>query len=78
MLNHEANFIIRNHDVIKEIRWKIADQAKEVASKVDRDAYIQRPAYIKVLNWISYGLVRFLLSLLTIGTKDKALPSIRD
>jgi cardiolipin synthase len=78
LLNHEANFIIRNHDVIKEIRWKIADQATEVASKVDRDIYIQRPMYIKVINWISYGLVRFLLSLLTIGTKDKALPSIRD
>jgi cardiolipin synthase len=27
LLNHEANLIIRNHQVIKEIRWKIADQA---------------------------------------------------
>ncbi len=78
LLNHEANLIIRNHEVIKEIRWKIADQAAEIATQVDRRSFSQRPLGEKALNWVAYGLVRFLLSLITIGAKDKALPSIRD
>jgi cardiolipin synthase len=78
LLNHEANLIVRNHEVIKEIRCKIADQAVALANQVDPAIYDQRPIYQKLANWISYGFVRFALSIITAGTKDKALPSIRD
>jgi cardiolipin synthase len=78
LLNHEANLIIRNHEVIKLIRRRIADQAMELAQQVYSEIYSQRPIYEKLANWISYIFVRFVLSIITAGTKDKALPSIRD
>lgn len=78
LLNHEANLIIRNHDVVKEIRCKIADQAIELAQQVQSNIYEQRPIYEKSVNWISYVFVRFVMSIITAGTRDKALPSIRD
>jgi cardiolipin synthase len=78
LLNHEANLIIRNHEVIKVIRYRITDQVMKLAQKVYSEAYDQRPIYEKLANWISYIFVRFVLSIITAGTKDKALPSIRD
>jgi cardiolipin synthase len=78
LLNHEANLIVRNHEVIKVIRSKIADQAMALAQQVDAEIYEQRPIYEKLANWISYVFVSFVLSIITAGTKDKALPSIRD
>jgi cardiolipin synthase len=78
LLNHEANLIVRNHEVIKVIRCRIADQTKELAQKVSSEVYDQRPIYEKLANWFSYIFVRFVLSIITAGTKDRALPSIRD
>lgn len=78
LLNHEANLIVRNHEVIKVIRCRIADQAKGLAQKVSSEVYDQRPIYEKLANWFSYIFVRFVLSIITAGTKDKVLPSIRD
>jgi cardiolipin synthase len=78
LLNHEANLIVRNHEVIKVIRRRIADQAMGLAQQVYPKIYSQRPIYEKLANWISYIFVRFVLSIITAGTKDKALPSIRD
>jgi hypothetical protein len=60
------------------IRSKIADQAMALAQQVDAEIYEQRPIYEKLANWISYVFVSFVLSIITAGTKDKALPSIRD
>jgi cardiolipin synthase len=78
LLNHEANLVIRNHPVVKEIRSKIADQALEKGIKVDSDLYSKRPFMAKVFNWISYGFVRLLLVFLTIGTRDRAMPNLGD
>ncbi len=72
-LNHEANLIIRNHEVVKEMRWRIADQAEEHASAVDPQVYMNRPIFLKVANWISYRIVRLIVWVLVIGIKDKAL-----
>jgi cardiolipin synthase len=78
LLNHEANLVIRNHPVVKEIRWKIEDQALEKGIKVDSDLYSKRPFLTKVFNWLTYGLVRLLLVFLTVGTRDKAMPNLGD
>ncbi len=78
LLNHEANLVIRNHPVVKEIRWKIEDQALEKGIKVDSDLYSKRPFWAKVFNWVSYGFVRFLLVFLTVGTRDRALSNLGD
>lgn len=78
LLNHEANLVIRNHPVVKEIRWKIEDQALEKGIKVDSDLYSRRPFWAKVFNWVSYGFVRFLLVFLTVGTRDRALSNLGD
>ena len=75
-LNHEANLIIRNHEVIKEIRWKIADQASDNGIKVEPYVYAQRSYFEKVFNWVAYVFVRVAMSLLTISVKDKELPKI--
>ena len=77
-LNHEANFVVRNHPVIKEIRSKIKDQALEKGIKVDSDLYAQRPMLAKLFNWVSYVFVRLLLIFLVIGTRDKAVPNLGD
>jgi len=76
LLNHEANLIIRNHSVIKEIRWKIADQATDNGVKVEPNVYAQRSYFEKVFNWVAYMFVRVVMGLLTIGVKDKEIPSI--
>jgi cardiolipin synthase A/B len=78
LLNHEANLVVRNHPVVKEIRWKIEDQALEKGIKIDSDLYSKRPFMIKVFNWLTYGLVRLLLVFLTVGTRDKAVPNLGD
>ncbi|MFM6922773.1 MAG: phospholipase D-like domain-containing protein, partial [Polynucleobacter victoriensis] len=67
LLNHEANLIIRNHPVIKEIRWKIADQANDNGIKVEPNVYAQRSYFKKVFNWVVYVFVRVTMSLLTIS-----------
>jgi cardiolipin synthase len=77
-LNHEANFVVRNHPVVKEIRWKIEDQALEKGIKVDSDLYAKRPLLAKLFNWISYVFVRLLFIFLVIGTRDKAVPNLGD
>jgi cardiolipin synthase len=77
-LNHEANLVVRNHPVVKEIRWKIEDQALEKGIKVDFDLYAQRPILAKLFNWVSYFFVRLLLIFLVIGTRDKAVPNLGD
>lgn len=76
LLNHEANLIIRNHQVIKEIRWKIADQANDNGIKVEPNVYAQRSYFKKVFNWVVYVFVRATMSLLTISVKDKEIPKI--
>ncbi len=76
LLNHEANLIIRNHPVIKEIRWKIADQANDNGIKVEPNVYAQRSYFKKVFNWVAYVFVRATMSLLTISVKDKEIPKI--
>lgn len=78
LLNHEANLIVRNHQVIDEIRCKINDQVTTLACRVRSEIFEKRPFYEKLTNWISYIFVRFILSLITAGTRDRALPSIRD
>ncbi len=78
LLNHEANLVIRNHPVVKEIRWKIEDQALEKGIRVDSGRYSQRPFMTKVFNWVSYGFVRLLLIFLTVGTRDKDMPNLSD
>lgn len=78
LLNHEANLVIRNHPVVKEIRWKIEDQALEQGIRVDSDLYSKRPFMTKVFNWVSYGFVRLLLVFLTVGTRDRAMPNLGD
>ena len=75
-MNHEANLIIRNHSVIKEIRWKIADQATDNGVKVEPNVYAQRSYFEKVFNWVAYMFVRVVMGLLTIGVKDEEIPSI--
>lgn len=77
-LNHEANLIVRNHSVIKEIRWKIEDQAMGQGVKVDSDLYAQRPLLAKLFNWVSYVFVRLLLVFLSVGTRDQAVPNLGD
>ena len=72
-LNHEANLILRNHEVVKEMRWRIADQAAEHAQTVDPQVYMNRPIFLKVANWISYRIVRLIVGVLVVGIKDKAL-----
>jgi cardiolipin synthase len=72
-LNHEANLILRNHEVVKEMRWRIADQVAEHAHAVDPQAYMNRSIFLKVANWISYRMVRLIVGVLVIGIKDKAL-----
>jgi cardiolipin synthase len=74
LLNHEANLIIRNHQVIKEIRWKISDQANDNGIKVEPNVYAQRSYFKKVFNWMAYVFVRATMSLLTISVKDKEMP----
>jgi cardiolipin synthase len=78
LLNHEANLVIRNHPVVKEVRWKIESQALEKGIKVDSDLYSKRPFMTKVFNWVSYGFVRLLLVFLTVGTRDRAMPNLGD
>jgi cardiolipin synthase len=78
LLNHEANLVIRNHPVVKEIRLKIEEQALEKGIKVDSDLYSRRPFMTKVFNWVSYGFVRLLLVFLTVGTRDRAMPNLGD
>ncbi len=78
LLNHEANLVIRNHPVVKEIRLKIEEQALEKGIKVDSDLYSKRPFMTKVFNWVSYGFVRLLLVFLTVGTRDTAMPNLGD
>jgi cardiolipin synthase len=78
LLNHEANLVIRNHPIVKEIRSKIADQALEKGIKVDSDLYSKRPLVAKVFNWVSYGFVRLLLVFLSVGTRDRAVPNLGD
>jgi cardiolipin synthase len=77
-LNHEANFIVTNHPVVKEIRWKIEDQALGQAVKVNSDLYSQRPILAKLFNWVSYSFVRLLLIFLSVGTRDQAIPNLGD
>lgn len=74
LLNHEANLIIRNHQVIKEIRWKIADQASDNGIKVEPNVYAQRSYFKKIFNWVAYVFVRATMGLLTISAKDKEIP----
>jgi cardiolipin synthase len=74
LLNHEANLIIRNHSVIKEIRWKIADQAADNGVKVEPNVYAKRSYFERVFNWVTYMFVRVVMGLLTIGVKDIELP----
>jgi cardiolipin synthase len=78
LLNHEANLVIRNHPVVKEIRLKIEEQALEKGIKVDSDLYSRRPFITKLFNWVSYGFVRLLLVFLTVGTRDRAMPNLGD
>jgi cardiolipin synthase len=78
LLNHEANLVIRNHPIVKEIRWKIEEQAFEKGIKVDSDLYAQRPILAKLFNWVSYAFVRLLLIFLTVGTRDRAMPNLGD
>ena len=78
LLNHEANLVIRNHSVAKEIRWKIEEQALEKGIKVDSDLYSQRPFMAKVFNWVTYSFVRLLLVFLTVGIRDRAMPNLGD
>jgi cardiolipin synthase len=78
LLNHEANLVIRNHPIVKEIRWKIEEQALEKGIKVDSDLYAQRPILAKLFNWVSYAFVRLLLIFLTVGTRDRAMPNLGD
>jgi cardiolipin synthase len=77
-LNHEANLIVRNHPVVKEIRWKIEDQALGQGVKVDSDLYAKRPLLAKLFNWVSYVFVRLLLIFLSVGTRDQAVPNLGD
>jgi len=69
---------VRNHSVIKEIRWKIEDQAMGQGVKVDSDLYAQRPLLAKLFNWVSYVFVRLLLIFLSVGTRDQAVPNLGD
>jgi hypothetical protein len=62
--------------VIKEIRWKIADQANDNGIKVEPNVYAQRSYFKKVFNWVAYVFVRATMSLLTISVKDKEIPKI--
>ncbi len=78
LLNHEANLVIRNHPVVKEVRRKIESQSLEKGIKVDSDLYSKRPFMTKVFNWVSYGFVRLLLVFLTVGTRDRAMPNLGD
>jgi cardiolipin synthase len=70
--------VIRNHPIVKEIRWKIEEQAMEKGIKVDSDLYAQRPMLAKLFNWVSYVFVRLLLIFLTVGTRDRAMPNLGD
>lgn len=72
-LNHEANFMIRNHEVVREMQLQIADQTHNYAHPVDHHVYMNRSIFIKIANWISYRAVRLIVGVLLIGIKDKAL-----
>lgn len=77
-LNHEANLVIRHHEVVKEIQQRISDQAHHFASSIDRDVYMTRSIFLKIANWMSYQIVRFMMGLLVIGIKDKAFMNQED
>lgn len=77
-VNHEANFVVKNHPVIKEIRYKIADRAMEYCQLVDQELYVKRSLIKKTINWLTYQVVRTSLSILAIGVIDKALPQHKD
>ena len=77
-LNHEANLVIRHHDVVKEMQQRISNQAHHFASPIDHDVYMTRSIFLKMANWISYQVVRFMVGLLVIGIKDKAFINQED
>ena len=77
-LNHEANLLIRHHEVIKEMHQLIADRAQNFAHHIDHHAYLNRPIFLKLVSWISYQIVRFVVGILVIGIKDNAFINQED
>jgi cardiolipin synthase len=72
LLNHESNLIIVNHDLVKQIRERIQFQIHGHAEKIDPKAYAKRPILMKMMNWIIYGVLKILMSILTIGAIDRS------
>ena len=74
LVNHEANWVIRNHAIIKDIRCKIADRAQESGSLVLMENFQRRSSFLKVLHWSIYNLIRLVMRIAAVGTRDKPLP----
>ena len=73
LVNHEANFVLVNHPIIKSIKSKICDRSRQHARQVSSSSYASRPLFVKMMNWFTYVALRLLVRLIAVGTRDRPL-----
>jgi cardiolipin synthase A/B len=72
LLNHESNLMIVNHELVIKVRERIRFQIELHAERVDSSAYVKRPIWIKIMNWLIYGILKMVMSILVIGAVDRS------
>ena len=70
LLAREANLVIRNRPFAGDLRDRLERAIAEGARIVDAAELRRRPLYLRIANWLAYGLVRLAIGLAGYGGKQ--------
>ncbi|MDU0810484.1 MAG: phospholipase D-like domain-containing protein [Burkholderia sp.] len=70
VLNNEANIVLVRHDEPINILGTAITSSFEDSREIDRESYISRPFFERMLNWLGYVLYRMVMKVLTVGVYD--------
>jgi cardiolipin synthase A/B len=70
LLAREANVVVKDELFTGQLRTELERLLERGASKVDPQTWAQRPLTTRIGHWMTYGLVRTLISYFAFGAKD--------
>jgi cardiolipin synthase A/B len=71
LMAREANVVVADRDFARQLRDSLAQAMAHGSHPVHRHVWLRQPRHMRLLSWVSYALVRFLMGMVGYGREER-------
>jgi len=71
LLALEANVVVENHNFATALKGSLDQAISKEARRIFGNTWRSQPFMLRLVSWLSYGLVRFMVGIAGYDPKDK-------